>query len=163
MSLATLSCRKTGSDVSEKAGLTLHDLHLEFCKQEAESNNSHSLWNSTLLNGYWEPPSNILRSEEQGLSPALLAGLTPRPWWTDEILKDGYIHENSARHLPLCDRGSELAALLLDARWANVRGTFGAILGLKEDFAILDKLLQPTDGDGGRKDSNGKASEEVSA
>ncbi len=38
MSLATLSARKAGHDVTEKAGLTLHDLHLEFCKQEAESN-----------------------------------------------------------------------------------------------------------------------------
>ncbi len=30
-----------------------------------------------------------------------------------------------------------------------MRGKFGGILGLKADFAILDKLLQPFDGDGG--------------
>ncbi len=51
----------------------------------------------------------------------------------------------------MCDRGSELATLLLDARWLNVRGKFGGILGLKADFAILDKLLQPFTGDGGEK------------
>ncbi len=32
-------------------------------------------------------------------------------------------------------------------------GKFGGILGLKADFAILDKLLQPFTGDGGEKDS----------
>ncbi len=42
--------------------------------------------------------------------------------------------------------GSELATLLLDARWLNVRGKVGGILGLKADFAILDNLLQPFEG-----------------
>ncbi len=65
--------------------------------------------------------------------------------------KDGYIHANLAGHLSKCDRGSELAALLLDARWLNVRGKLGGILGQKADFAILDKLLQPFDGNGGEK------------
>ncbi len=88
---------------------------------------------------------------ECALSPSLLVGVTPQPWWSDEIPKDGYIHANLARHLSMCDRGSELATLLLDARWLNVRGMFGGILGLKADFAILDKLLQPFDGDGGEK------------
>ncbi len=58
MSLATLSW-KSGNDVVEKSGLNLHHLHLDFCKQEAELNNSHSLWNSALLNGHLEPPLNI--------------------------------------------------------------------------------------------------------
>ncbi len=130
MSLATLSSRKTGHDANEKAGLALHDLHLEFCKQEAELSNSHSAWNSGLLSGYLEPPSNTIRLEECAMSPSVLAGLTPRPWWSDEIPEDGYIHANISRHLSMCDRGSELATLLLDARWLNVRGKFGGILGL---------------------------------
>ncbi len=138
MSLATLSFRKSEHDATEKAGLTLHDLHLEFCKQESESSNSHSAWNSALLSGYLEPPSNLIRLEECALSPSLLAGLTPGPWLSDEIPKDGYIHANIARHLLLCGRGSELATLLLDARWLTVPGKFGGILGLKADFAILD-------------------------
>ncbi len=149
MSLATLSSRKAGRDITEKAGLSLHDLHLAFCKKEAELNNSHSAWNSALLSGYLEPPPNVIRLEECALSPSHLAGLTSRPWWSDEIPKDGYIHANLARHLSMCDRESELAALLLDARWLNARGKLGGILGLKADFAILDKLLQPFDGDEG--------------
>ncbi len=76
----------------------------------------------------------FLRSEEYTLNPSFLAGLTPRPWWSEETPKDGYVHANLARHLSLCDRKPELAALLLDARWANVRGNFGGILGLKADF-----------------------------
>ncbi len=151
MSLATLSSRRTEHGATEKAGLTLHDLHLEFCRQEAEWSNSHSAWNSALLSGYLEPLSNPIRLEECALSPSLLAGLTPRRWWSDEIPKDDYIHANLARNLSMCDRGSELASLLLDARWLNVRGKFGGILGLKADFAILDKLLQPFTGDGGEK------------
>ncbi len=53
VSLATLSFRKAEHDATKKAGLTLHDLHLEFCKQEAESSNSHSEWHSALLSGYF--------------------------------------------------------------------------------------------------------------
>ncbi len=112
VSLATLSFRKTEHDATEKPGLTLHDLHLEFCKQEAKSGNSNSAWHSTLLSGYLEPPSNPIRLEECALSPSLLAGLTPGPWWSDEIPKDGYIHANLARHLSMCDRGSDLPTLL---------------------------------------------------
>ncbi len=39
--------------------------------------------------------------------------------------------------------------------------SFGGILGLKADFAILDKLLEQADGDGEEKDSFEKASGEV--
>ncbi len=98
MSPATLSSRKAGRDITEKNGLTLHDLHLEFCKQEAESKNAHSAWNSALLSGYLELPSNGIRLEKCALSPSLLVGVTPQPWWSDEIPKDGYIHANLARH-----------------------------------------------------------------
>ncbi len=48
--------------------------------------------------------------------------------------------------LTMLGRSSELAALLLDARWGNLRGNFGETLGLKAYFAILDQLL-----DGGGK------------
>ncbi len=33
-------------------------------------------------------------------------------------------------------------ALLLDARWMNVRGKHGGLLGLKADFEIFDDVLQ---------------------
>ncbi len=152
MSLATLSSRKSGNDVIEKARLTLHDLHLDFCKQEAKLNNSHSLWNSALLNGYLEPPSNISLLKVCALNPLLVAGLAAPPWWSDRIPQDSYIHANLARHLSLCGRGPELAALLLDTRWLKVRGKLGGILGLKADFAVLDKLLQPFESDGADED-----------
>ncbi len=33
-------------------------------------------------------------------------------------------------------------AVLLDARWMNVRGKHGGLLGLKADFEVVDKLLE---------------------
>ncbi len=33
-------------------------------------------------------------------------------------------------------------AVLLDARWMNVRGKHGGLLGLKADFEIVDELLE---------------------
>ncbi len=33
-------------------------------------------------------------------------------------------------------------AVILDARWMNVRGKHGGLLGLKADFEIVDKLLE---------------------
>ncbi len=32
--------------------------------------------------------------------------------------------------------------VLLDARWMNVRGKHGRLLGVKADFEVVDKLLE---------------------
>ncbi len=54
MSLAGISFRNTGVDAKEVAGLPLHDLHLEFCQQQAKSKNNESAWHAALLYGYLE-------------------------------------------------------------------------------------------------------------
>ncbi len=141
MSLAKLSYRKIGNGESKKAGLSLHDLHLEFCQQQAKSKKLQSFWHSTLLHGYEESQSDLC-SDLCGLSPLDLVELSPRPWWSDTCPDDGYIHAHLARHLSLSGRVSELAALLLDARWIKVRGKLGGLLGLQEDYDIVDKLLE---------------------
>ncbi len=53
--------------------------------------------------------------------------------------EDGYIHENLSRHLTCAGLGIELAALLLDVRWTEVRGRIGGVLALKTDFELLEK------------------------
>ncbi len=139
MSLANLSFRKIGDDVAMKPGLTLHDLHLEFCKKQAKFKKLETSWHAALLNGYFESPSDAPRL--CALSPSHLIELSPRPWWSEGTLDDGYISSQLARHLAMSNQGSELAALLLDTRWLNIRGKFGGVLGLRMDFEILDKLI----------------------
>ncbi len=142
MSLATLSFRKIGEDVVKRAGISLHDLHFEFCQQQAKLKNMEALWHEALLHGYLTSSSDPLCCDPCGISSAGLLELLPRPWWSDSILDDGYIHAHLARHLSFCGRGSELTGVLLDARWMHVRGKLGGLLGLKADFDILDKLFQ---------------------
>ncbi len=141
MSLASFSYRKIGEDATKKAGINLHDLHLEFCRQQAKSKNLESSWHTALLLGYLKSSPDTLICDPCTLSSLQLAGLTPRPWWTDGILDDGYIYGYLARHLSLSGQGSELAALLLDARWITVRGKRGGFLGIMADFEVFDKLM----------------------
>ncbi len=122
MSLATLSFRKIGDDMTRKAGLSLHDLHLEFSQQQAKAKKLESKWHAALLHKYLKPSSYALCSDPYTLSPMHLVKVVPRPWWSNAILDDGYIHTHLARHLSSSGGGSELTALLLDARWMNVRG-----------------------------------------
>ncbi len=92
MSLATLSFRKIGNGETKKPGLCLHDLHLEFCHQEAKSKQLESVWHSALLHGYLESQSDALSSDLRALSLVRLVQLLPRPWWSEAVLDDGYIH-----------------------------------------------------------------------
>ncbi len=140
MSLATFSFRQIGDDVSKKRGLVLHDLHLEFCQQQAKLENVESLWHTALLRGYLESTSDVL-CDPSALSSSKLVRLTPRPWWSKAVPEDGYIHEHLARYLSLSGRGSELAALLLDAKWMCVQGELAAFPDWKADYEMLHVLL----------------------
>ncbi len=105
MSLATLSFLKIG-DGAETPGLTLHDLHLEFCQQQGKSNLLESVWHASLLNGYLASSSDALCCDPCALSSSAVVGLAPRPWWSAAIEDDGYIHGQLGRHLSLCGGGS---------------------------------------------------------
>ncbi len=115
---------------------------LNFANSKRNRKNFESKWHEALLQGYLKSSTDASRFNLRALSSADLLGLLPRPWWSDTILQDGYIHAHVARHLSLCGRGSELAALLTDARWMIERGKLGGVLGLKADFEILDKLFR---------------------
>ncbi len=45
------------------------------------------------------------------------------------------------RRLALAEYGTEIAALLLDAKWTIFRGRIGGLLVLKTDFEILDTFF----------------------
>ncbi len=64
----------------------------------------------------------------------------PRPWWSLAV-SEGYIYANLSQHLTCAGLGIELAALLLDGRWSEVRGRIGGGLALKTDFELLEKCF----------------------
>ncbi len=74
------------------AGLSLHDLHLEFCQEQVKSKQGGCVWHAALLQGYLEPSSDALCFDLCALSSEQIVALRPRPWWSDAIKDDGYIH-----------------------------------------------------------------------
>ncbi len=60
MSLASVSFRKAVVDGEEMAGLSLHDLHLEFCQEQAKSKQVGCVWHTALLQGFCASPSDAL-------------------------------------------------------------------------------------------------------
>ncbi len=108
----------------------------------SEVQKPESMWHEALLRGYSESTLDALCRHPLTVSSQHLVGISRRPWWSVAVLDDGYVHFHLARHISSSGRGSELAALSLDARWRNVQGELGGLLGLNADFAILDKLLQ---------------------
>ncbi len=142
MSLATLSYRNL-EDGSEKPGITVHDLHLDFCRRRAKEQNSSFTWHAELLNGYLGgvPPADERRVADtlSSCSSDDIVACSPRTWWCASILEDRYIHDNLARHLACSGQYLELAALLMDIRWTHVRFKIGGITALKKDFQCLEE------------------------
>ncbi len=120
MSLATLRINRLSVECPEVAGIVLHDLQLDFCRQQAAESNTSCLWHTQLLNGYLETTHPITEEPNAQVLDAILS-VTPRPWWSSYVPDDGYIHHNRSKHLACADQGFELAALLLDARWTILR------------------------------------------
>ncbi len=79
--------------------------------------------------------------EWNAITTDALVHFEPRPWWSLAVLDDGYIHANLSRHLTCASVGIELAALLLDGRWTEVRARIGGLLALKTDFELLGKCF----------------------
>ncbi len=129
MSLATLHCHDRKVDCEGKAEkeLMLHDLHLDFCRHQAQKNGTTAYWHSELLTEYWKGEKDEPRFQGSGYSvntdEETLLSFDARPWWS--VPDDGYIYGNVARHLVGADRSVELGALLLDARWTHLRLSVG--------------------------------------
>ncbi len=138
MSLAT---QRPVSECSREAGLVLPDLQLDFCQQQAEEKNKTSLWHAQLLNGYVVASNKPPAEESNAFTIDALVSAVPRPWWASDVPEDGYIHANLWRHLTCAGLGIELAALLLDGRWTQLRGKIGGILALKTDFELLENYF----------------------
>ncbi len=129
MSLATL---RPGCESSRETGIVLHDLQLDFCQQQAAEKNKTSLWHTQLLNGYGAASSGPRAEESHAITTDAVVSFEPRPWWSLTVSGDGYMHANLSRHLTCAGLGIELAALLLDGRWTEVRGRIGGVLALKK-------------------------------
>ncbi len=145
LSLATL---RSSRECSGEAGILLHDLQLDFCQQESKKANTSSLWHAQLLSGYVAVSSEPLAEESSACGTDAVLSFAPRPWWSPVVLEDGYIHANPSRHLSCAGLGIELAALLLEGRWTELRGRIGGFLALKTDFLQLEKCLDVLENSG---------------
>ncbi len=141
MCLATLKIRKPSNGCAEQTGIILHDLHLDFCRRQARKSRKDAQWHAQLLKGYLAPSTKQISSTSSPNLTQTIISWKPRPWWSDAVPQDGYIHANLARHLSLSGQGEELAALLLDSRWTGLRAKIGGILALEEDFELLDAVF----------------------
>ncbi len=148
LSLATL---RPACEFSREAGIVLHDLLLDFCQQQAEERNKTCFWHAQLVDGYVAAPNEQRAKEPNAFSTDTLVSFEPRPWWSLAATEDGYIHGNLSRHLTCACLDIELAALLLDVRWTQLRGRIGGILALKSDFELLEKCFLRIENSGERE------------
>ena len=63
--------------------------------------------------------------------------MKPRPWWSESLAEDNYVHEIVAWHLVKSGKRDGLRGLLGDARWIKLRLVIGGIVSLQNDFAEL--------------------------
>ncbi len=119
MSLATL---RLAGEASREAGIVLHDLQLDFCQRQAEKRNKASLCHAQILDGYVAASNESCPEESNPITTDALLSFGPRPWWSLAVSEGDYIHANLSRHLTCAGLCIELAALLLDGRWTQLRG-----------------------------------------
>ncbi len=136
MSLASVFCSgRPGLTERRWLDFLCMSFILSFVRSNRNSKSGASVWHSALLGGYLESASDafILRSacpvftaNRRACAAIVVVRRNQRrrlhPWTL------------GAAYWSLCGGGSELIAVLLDARWMNVRGKHGGLLGLKADF-----------------------------
>ncbi len=132
MSLANFRLNRPIDECPEEAGIVLHDLQLDFSRQQAAESNTSCLWHTQLL----ETTHPITKEPNAQVVDEILR-VTRKPWWSNDVADDGYLHLNLSKHLACAGQGFELAALHLDARWTIMRSSIGGILDLKTDFEQL--------------------------
>ncbi len=98
-----------------------------------------SIWHAQLLHGYVAASNEPHADESKANTTDALVSFEPKPWWSLAVSEDAYIHTSLSRHLIRAGLDIELAALLLDGRWTQVRRKIGGLLALKTDFELLEE------------------------
>lgn len=144
MSLAKIST-KHRIDGREECGLFIHDLHLDYCGQNAARSGNGKEWHRRLLNNHM---SRVVSLKETGTEDGVDVPLglnmleyTPRHWWHEGIANQEYIRKHLSHHLRRAGLYLELGATLLDIRWISAQGFAGGVLALKNDFGHLQAAV----------------------
>ena len=141
---ASLVERKHRVSSGEKiAGVTLHDLQLDFVRQRC-GDEGEKRWHEKLVQEWrWNESEN-----RQGA----------RPWvcgrkWKRDMAGDDYFRENLCRHLKGAQLSEDLWDVLSDPRWVAEKLTRAEGIGLQEDFNILTSVAEE---DGERCEAGGR-------
>lgn len=133
MSSAKIS--KEEFDGREQCGLHIHDLYLDFCRQNVDRSDGAQKWHRLLLDGHLTRPNAVNETVpiDDPDSPLDLNMLeyTPRPWRQDGVTNKGYIRKHLSRHLKNAGLLLELGATMFDLRWINSQGLAGGVSALK--------------------------------
>lgn len=118
----------------------VHDLHLDYSRSAARENRSYAAWHRRLLNGHLSEDICTANNDEGSLSMKML-DYTPRPWWENGIPNSLYIRRNLSRHLSCSCLQLELGSVVLDIHWINAQACTGGILGVMNDYSVLESVL----------------------
>lgn len=138
MSLAKMSTQTL--DAREQCGAHIHDLHLDFCRQNASRNCTEKKWHSRLLNGHME--KKVSFGDVNDLHGFNLLQYAPPHWWEEDVPNKEYIRKHLSRHLRRAGRDLELGAIVLDIRWVYAQGLSGGFLRVKNDLDLLKAVVE---------------------
>jgi len=120
------------------AGITLHDLHLDFVKGQTRDGDLEK-WHRKVL-CIW------LRKEEGSSVGGGLGGR--RDWCAEEIFGDEYVRNNVCRHLFGGELRDELYELLRNPQWAAKKLCVGEAVPLEADIRMLVEYMERREGKG---------------
>lgn len=125
--------------------IKLHDLALDFCKQQVRAlGSTEEKWHAALLCGYLphqKTPPSLLWQQLIALFMWKHPLAQPRPWWS--VASDGYLSKNLAHHLVESRAFEELIRLLLDFRWMLLQVREDGIWHMMQDYEyVIDFLLK---------------------
>ncbi len=126
-------------ETREADGYMIHDLVLDICRRRAKKSGRLQQLHSRFLDKYCD-----LVLLQESVQPDNVPQLPfCRPWWSNCLSPDGYIHQNLATHLVAAGCAAELLQLLLDARWSRRQLMCGGTLTLQSDYdTVINAINQ---------------------
>lgn len=127
----------------EQVCLSIHDLHYDFCRNQAQGENGRREWHFRLLKGHM---ASLSRSTctvvDFGSDLQDILKHSSLKWHQEDLKNRSYILQNLTRHLFEAGLVSELWCVVLDPGWIHAQMKECGISPVKCDRSIIEMSLR---------------------